>query len=73
MTSEALWTVRETASYLRMSPSWVYKRVEEGAFPCVRLGAVVRFVPDQVRQYAARAATQPEPGAKVIPLRRKGA
>lgn len=70
MTGEALWTVKETAEYLRMSSSWVYKRSEKGELPCVRLGGVVRFVPDQVRAYMAESATQKPAGAKVIPLRR---
>jgi excisionase family DNA binding protein len=75
MTGEALWTVKETAEYLRMSSSWLYKKVEEGDFPCVRLGPnTVRFVPAQVREYMTRAGThQPAGVAKVIPLRRPAA
>lgn len=68
MTAEPLWTVHEAAAYLKMSSSWLYKRVAEGAVPHVKLGNIVRFVPDQVRQFAVAAATVAPPGARVIPL-----
>jgi excisionase family DNA binding protein len=51
-TSEALWTVDETANYLHMSKAWVYRRVESGEIPAARLGRVYRFHPARVRQYA---------------------
>ena len=54
-----LWTVHDVASFLRMSTSWVYKRVAEDAIPCVRLGASVRFKREDIAAYASgRMATQ---------------
>lgn len=70
--TEPLWTVREAAEFLRMSSSWLYKRVEQGDFPHVKLGNIIRFVPEQVRQYATACSTVAPPGATVIPLRRRG-
>jgi excisionase family DNA binding protein len=71
--TEGLWTVKETAAYLRLSTSWIYKRVCANDFPHVKIGSVVRFVPEQVRQYAAAAMKASEPtGARVIPLRGRG-
>lgn len=71
--TEGLWTVKEAAAYLRLSTSWLYKRVGEGGIPHVKIGSVVRFVPEQVRQYAAAAAKATEQvGARVIPLRGRG-
>lgn len=46
-----LWTVREVAAFLSMSPQWVYKQADLGALPCVRLGASLRFRPEVVRAY----------------------
>jgi excisionase family DNA binding protein len=68
MTSEALWTVKETAAYLRMSQSWVYHQIQAGTLPYCKIGCAVRFVPDQVRQYASAKPS----GAAVIPLRQRG-
>lgn len=48
---EALWTVQQVASFLSMSVSWVYKEIEAGRLPCIRLGAAVRFVPQEIRRY----------------------
>jgi excisionase family DNA binding protein len=38
-----LWTVKETANYLNISISMVYKLVSLNKIPCVRLGDCVRF------------------------------
>lgn len=64
MTIEPLWTVKEVATYLRASTSWVYKAAERGTLPCVRLGAMLRFRPAEIRRFVegAPAATN------VVPL-----
>ena len=49
---ERLLKVNEVAEILQMSSSWVYKQVEAGLLPHVRLGANVRFRPEDVRAYA---------------------
>lgn len=72
MTGEPLWTVSEAAEYLSMSTSWIYKKVSEGEFPHLKLGRLTRFVPEQVRQYAAATSTAKPSGAPVIPLRGRG-
>ena len=58
---EALWTVRDVAAYLKASTSYVYKAAERGEIPCRRLGALLRFVPADVRTWAE--------GQKVPPLK----
>lgn len=50
--SEPLWTVAETATYLNMSKSWVYRRTESGEIPHAKLGGVIRYSPARIRQYA---------------------
>ena len=49
---ERLWTVRDVAAYLKASTSYVYKAAERGEVPCRRLGALLRFVPSEVRAWA---------------------
>jgi excisionase family DNA binding protein len=64
-----LWTIKETAEYLRMSPSWVYKRVSAGDIPHCKLGTSVRFVPDLVEHWFAEQSND-SAGSNVIPLRK---
>jgi predicted DNA-binding transcriptional regulator AlpA len=64
-----LWDVAAAAQFLKMSASWIYKRVEHGELPCVRVnGWALRFVPAQLREWAegqgkrrsrSRRATEP--------------
>lgn len=61
---EKLWTVPQVAKLFGTSASWVYKAVERGEIPCVRLGTMVRFDPIAVRRFVeARSvpASSPNP------------
>jgi excisionase family DNA binding protein len=49
---ETLWDANDVAAYLKVSRSWVYHRAESGELPCLRVGALVRFEPEQIRKYA---------------------
>jgi excisionase family DNA binding protein len=53
--AERLWTVRDVAAYLKASTSYVYKAAERGEVPCRRLGALLRFLPAEVRAWAEGA------------------
>lgn len=64
--TERLWTVAETAKYLHVSTSWVYRATEKGELPHLKLGGVIRYMPDQVRAHAASLATAAAGGAKVV-------
>jgi predicted DNA-binding transcriptional regulator AlpA len=48
---DRLWTVRDVAAFLAVSPSWVYQASAGGTLPCVRLGAALRFDPDGIRAW----------------------
>lgn len=50
--TEPLWTAEDVATFLRVSLSMVYKLRRMGALPAVRVGALFRFQPDEVRAYA---------------------
>jgi excisionase family DNA binding protein len=56
---QTLWDVRDVAQYLKASVSWVYKAVERGELPCVRIGGLLRFDARAVRAFAlGRAGTR---------------
>lgn len=63
---ETLWNVRDVAAYLKASTSYVYKAAERGTLPCRRIGALLRFAPDEVKTWAQGT---PGRGARVLPLR----
>lgn len=50
---DGLWTIKESAGYLRRSPRWLWsalsRRPEEpGSIPHVRIGSAPRFFPDDI-------------------------
>ena len=50
----SLWTVQECAEFLGLSKCGVYRLVEAGEVPFVRLGArTLRFVPSRIRAWVA--------------------
>ena len=48
----AMWTVQDVAAYLKVSRSWVYKAAESGDIPCRRIGALLRFSPARIEEWA---------------------
>ena len=48
-----LWTAAEVAPYLKTSRSWVYQHAASGRIPCRRVGALLRFEPNEVQDWAA--------------------
>jgi predicted DNA-binding transcriptional regulator AlpA len=68
---EPLWTAVDVARFLQVSRSWVYARCEAGLLPCLRVGGLVRFVPQQIREFASAGAAPAAPAA-VFPPRPKG-
>lgn len=61
---EPLWTVAEVAEFLRVSKSFVYHACAAGTFPCVRIGASVRFDPPSIRAWVRGERA----GTKVVTL-----
>jgi excisionase family DNA binding protein len=47
---ETLWDARDVARYLKVSRSWVYQKAEAGLLPYLKVGGLVRFVPERIRQ-----------------------
>jgi excisionase family DNA binding protein len=57
-TNEALWIADEVAAFIKCSVSYVYKSAERGELPCVRVGRMLRFKPDDVRALVLGADAQ---------------
>jgi excisionase family DNA binding protein len=50
-----LWDLRAAARFLKMSTSWVYKRVEDGSLPVTRMnGYSLRFDPAALREWVVK-------------------
>jgi excisionase family DNA binding protein len=53
-----LWDLRAAARFLKLSTSWVYKRVEDGTLPVTRVnGYSLRFEPAALREWVARSGS----------------
>ncbi len=61
---EALWDARDVARYLKVSRSWVYQKAEAGLLPYLKVGGLVRFVPERVRDFALGTAGGPGAAAR---------
>jgi predicted DNA-binding transcriptional regulator AlpA len=59
---EALWTVQDVVSFLRVSRSWVYGKALSGELPSLRIGGLLRFDPGAIRAWALG------PSARVLRL-----
>jgi excisionase family DNA binding protein len=63
--SESLWTVKQAAQYLSMSPSYVYKAAQRGRIPCIRIGAAIRFEPAALREWVRAQGEMPAALTKI--------
>jgi len=52
---ESLMTVQEVAEHLHLSPHTIYKWVEKGRIPVIRLGYCVRFRPSDIREIVEKS------------------
>jgi excisionase family DNA binding protein len=68
MSSEPLWDANDVATFLKVSRSWVYLHVDKGELPHLRIGALLRFEPEAIRNYAQGKAPQT---ARVLTLGRR--
>lgn len=57
---ESLWDARDVARYLKVSRSWVYQKAEAGLLPYLKVGGLVRFVPDRIRAFALGSGGGPK-------------
>ena len=50
--NDQLWDANDVANFLKVSRSWVYQRAEAGLLPYWKVGALLRFDPEEIRAYA---------------------
>ena len=65
---ENLWTVREVAEFLRVGRHSVYEMAKRGEMPSLRVGARVRFVPEEVRAWLDRQRAPRPSVASIEPV-----
>ena len=51
---EQLWDAAEVAEYMKCSRSWIYARAEAGLLPHVRIGSLIRFEPETLKEFLRR-------------------
>ncbi|MBK9516201.1 MAG: helix-turn-helix domain-containing protein [Anaeromyxobacter sp.] len=60
---DGLWTAKETAAFLKVSVSWTYLHAAAGTLPSVRILGLRRFLPAQIKAFAAG---QPVPTSNIL-------
>lgn len=66
---ESLWDANDVAQHLKCTRKTVYNMAEGGRLPCVRIGGLLRFLPERIRAVtrgeipAPTQATCSKPGA----------
>jgi excisionase family DNA binding protein len=56
-----LWTAAEVALYLKTSKSWVYQHAASGRLPYTKVGALLRFEPNAVKDWARSGSAAVRP------------
>jgi excisionase family DNA binding protein len=51
--ADSLWTAKEVAAFMKASRGWVYQHAEAGTLPSVKVLGLRRFIPAQIRAFAA--------------------
>jgi excisionase family DNA binding protein len=54
-----LWTAKDVAEFLAVTPGWVYAEVRANRIPHIRLGRYVRFNPESIEAWAAEREQGP--------------
>ena len=58
-TNSSLLTVQEVAAYLNVVPITVYRMIDRGSLPAVRVGRVWRIRREDLQVYLDRSTNQP--------------
>lgn len=52
---EHFWTVKDVASYLQASESWVRHAAAAGRLPYRKIGGLLRFLPEEIKDLVEKA------------------
>lgn len=61
MELENLMTLKEVAKLLRLSPQTLYKMLEQGEIPAVKIGSQWRFDREQLKSWLSNHSSEPQP------------
>lgn len=61
---EKVWKTKDVAEFLQASESWVRHAAAEGRLPCIKIGGLLRFDPEEIRGLVERCGREP---ARVLP------
>lgn len=64
-TSSEIMTIGETAEYLRISLSSLYKLAQDGRIPCQKVGRHWRFFKPAIQEWVARKNL---PSSQILPM-----
>ncbi len=59
MQTDPFLTVRQLADKLAVRPLMIYRLVEQGKLPAIRIGRIIRFDPDDVAAFLASVRVGP--------------
>jgi hypothetical protein len=62
--SENVWKTKDVALFLQASESWVRHAAAEGRLPCMKIGGLLRFNPDEIRALVLEGSGSP---GRVLP------
>ena len=60
MTQESMLTIREVAEYLHVVKITVYRMIDRGDLPAVKVGRVWRISQQDLQAYLNRSASRPK-------------
>jgi excisionase family DNA binding protein len=65
--AEDLWNVHDVCRFLKLKRNTVYEMAKRGELPHLLIGARIRFVPEEIREWAYRKRPTT---ADVVPIGR---
>lgn len=56
---ERLMTIEEVAEFFNVTKGAIYKRIQRGQIPYIKMGALLRFDPRQIEAYIKAQTIEP--------------
>lgn len=56
---ERLMTIEEVAEYFQVSKGAIYKRIQRGQIPYMKMGSLLRFNPSKIEEYIRENTIEP--------------
>ena len=56
---ERLMTIEEVADFLQVKKNTIYKKIQRGQIPYIKMGGLLRFDPQQIEAYVKARTIEP--------------